>query len=353
MPFFENKIWRIAFWPLSFVMLVISYIRNKLYDYHVFRSYKIDAHVISVGNISVGGTGKTPVILALAESLKSKNTSVAILSRGYGRQSSGILIVSHGEGPLCDVHQAGDEPFFLATQLPDIPVVVAENRVAGGKLLCEKYNPTIVLLDDGFQHRRLQRDLDIVLIDLNRLNRNKSLLPAGPYREGIFSLKRAQNILYLNQNHDTKILLKKLRKKTKGRFFRADITSRQLWHPETGALVDISFLTHKKIMVICGIGQPARLRVTLDFHEADITAFLDFKDHHYYTDHEMTALINKFNNSGAELLITTAKDWVKLKDNSKFRQLPVYIPEHKASFAPDFIEGILEHCSLRKSPDNG
>ncbi len=351
MFFLHNKMLRILLWPLSLLYLTVIFIRNKLYDTSIFKSFKINSLVVSIGNISVGGTGKTPVIIALAELLRSKGKKVAILSRGYGRKSRGVVIVSHGRGPACKVEIAGDEPFLLATELPDIPFVVAENRIAGARELCRLFAPEIILLDDGFQHRKIKRDLDIVLIDSKRLLYNKSLLPAGPYREGLRSLRRAHFILPVNCCAGQIIVMKILCKKTAASLYPTDINSQQLTLPNSGTTAGMQLLRHKKVLVFCGIGQPEKLRETLRQAGAEIIAFMTFPDHFDYQEEDLDKLISKFNNSSAELIISTAKDWVKIKNHKGFRQVPVCLPDHKAKLSDEFISAFLQWLQISVTND--
>ena len=151
--------------------------------------------VISVGNITVGGSGKTPMTLFLANKLKANGFSVSILSRGYGRSNSkNSLLISDGKELLADLHLAGDEPYLMANSISDVPVAVASKRIDGAQLLIDRFDPDVIILDDGFQHLSLQRDIDIVLID-DRVTKQARLLPHGPLREPLSALNRAQLLL--------------------------------------------------------------------------------------------------------------------------------------------------------------
>ncbi|KAA3656096.1 MAG: tetraacyldisaccharide 4'-kinase [Calditrichaeota bacterium] len=341
MRILSNKIWRIAAWPFSLLMQAVSILRNKLYDFGIYKSYRINATVISVGNISVGGTGKTPVIMALAEYLQMQGRSVAVLSRGYARNSSGIVIVSEGKGPVCDVRRAGDEPYLIASRLPSVPVVVAEDRVAGGKEICRRFHPEIILLDDGFQHRRLQRDFDIVLLDTKRFLQNSSVLPAGPYREGLIGLKRANVILLVGSRLQNDKVMKKLRNNVNCHIDTVDITSKRVWCPATAEFMTIEKLSGKKVFVTSAIGQPEKLRSLLKKVKADIVAFYVFRDHHFYTIDDIERLLVKYHSLKADALVTTWKDWVKIQAFNKLNQIDVCIPEHKAYLKTAFLDTLI------------
>jgi len=192
MNIFNNKFYQFLLYPFSLIFKLITWIRNRLYDKNIFRSLKANqCKIISVGNISVGGTGKTPVIRFLADYLKEMGFKVAILSRGYRRKSKGTIIVSDGNETLANLQQAGDEPYLLARQLDSIPVIVEADRYKGARFIQDNFQPDVILLDDAFQHRRLHRDLDIVLVDASVGFGRGFLLPAGFLREPISSLKRA------------------------------------------------------------------------------------------------------------------------------------------------------------------
>ena len=154
--------------------------------------------MVSIGNLSVGGTGKTPFVLFLANTLKAGGLNVAVLSRGYKRKSTGTHVVSDGNAVQSDLKNSGDEPFMLANKLQDIPVVVDENRYRGGQFICNEYKPDVILMDDAFQHRRVFRDVDIVLINSN--HRRPKLLPYGLLREPLRNIKRADAVIFTKAN---------------------------------------------------------------------------------------------------------------------------------------------------------
>ncbi|MCA9733655.1 MAG: tetraacyldisaccharide 4'-kinase [Deferribacteres bacterium] len=341
MRIFESKIWRFCAWPFSLVFHTASFFRNKFYDWGIFKSYRLNTKIISVGNISVGGTGKTPVIMALAEYLQSNGKTVAVLSRGYARRSRGIVVVSEGNGPVCGVEQAGDEPFLIASLFPQIPVVVAEDRVAGGRKISSRFNSEVILLDDGFQHRKLQRDLEIVLLDSRRFLQNRSLLPAGPYREGAKALKRASAIFLVGQEAHNSRVMKKLRNNVNCHIDTVDISSKRVWLPGSALYESIELLRGKKIFVISGIGQPEKLHTYLQKIGCTIIAFRHFKDHHVYKEYEITKAVAEFHAIGAQILVTTWKDWVKIQSFEALTKIKVCIPEHKAHLDLKFLRSMI------------
>jgi len=192
------KKYRIFLWPLGFFYWLLIFWRNFFYNLGFFVSRKLPCKVVSVGNLSVGGTGKTPFVLFLANTLKTGGLNVAVLSRGYKRKSTGTHVVSDGNTLKSDLNNSGDEPFMLANKLQDIPVVVDENRYRGGQFICNEYNPDVIIMDDAFQHRRVFRDVDIVLINSN--HRRPKLLPYGLLREPLRNIKRADAVIFTKAN---------------------------------------------------------------------------------------------------------------------------------------------------------
>jgi tetraacyldisaccharide 4'-kinase len=195
-----NSALYILLYPLYFFYLSIISIRNLLYDRNILSANKIDCKVISVGNISFGGTGKTPLTIALAKKLQSKYR-VAILSRGYKRDSRGTIVVTDGITKPYDWNTVGDEPFLMSQKLSSIPIVVDEDRSRGGNFLVNKFKPDIILLDDGFQQRNLHRDLDIVLLDVSNSNRFNC------WREPFGALNRSDILLLTKVNDKRDCLL--------------------------------------------------------------------------------------------------------------------------------------------------
>jgi tetraacyldisaccharide 4'-kinase len=188
--------------PLSLIYEVATNVRNKFYESGLFGSEKLSAKVISVGNITVGGTGKTPLVAFVAKKLAAKGEKVCILTRGYGRENSNErVLVSDSQKILADVKKSGDEPFELAEKLIGIAAVLADkNRFEAGKWAIENLGITAFVLDDGFQHRQLKRDLDIVCIDATKPFASDKVLPLGELRESLANLKRADAIVITRAN---------------------------------------------------------------------------------------------------------------------------------------------------------
>ena len=164
------KPFKVLLTPIAYIYQFIIFSRNRLFDLNLFKIRSLSKPVISIGNLTVGGTAKTPFTIFISKHLKKKGIKVGILSRGYGRRSTGTVVVSDGKKILNSLINSGDEPTLIAKKTSDIPIVVDSNRYRGGNYLISKYNPDIIILDDGFQHRSLKRDLDILLVNLSLIH---------------------------------------------------------------------------------------------------------------------------------------------------------------------------------------
>lgn len=317
MRIFGNKSLRYLLWPLSLPYRGIISLRNLFYAAGVFKVYRVPARVVSIGNLSVGGTGKTPATIFLARSLQERGFRVAVLSRGYRRESAGPVLVSDGEACLQPAHTVGDEPVLIAEALSGVPVLVDANRVRGARRLIELFRPDAILLDDGFQHRRLHRDVDVLLVDAERFSANSSLLPAGPYREPPSAAKRADLIYVLNSSAESGSTMKPaetpFRSPGRARCFPARKVPDALRTPNDSVKRPVSWLQGKRIFALAGIAQPENFRRELQQLGANIACFETRPDHHRYSADDVRRLIFRYRNAQAELLVTTAKDWVKLQ----------------------------------------
>ncbi len=278
-----------------------SGLKNKLYDCNILKPKKVDAFVISVGNITTGGVGKTPVVSEIAKYFISKGEKTAIISRGYGGKlcNKNINIISDGEKIYYDAKLAGDEPFWLAKNTCGAVVITCKNRYKASRFAKEKFKVTKIILDDGFQHRKLYRNLDIVLTDSEKGFGNEKLLPAGPLREGPEAFKRIGKLVVVskNTNHTraeklAKITAKKMKVDTAVCKVEPDCiynikTKEQL--PENAAYT-----------AVCAIGQPEQFYAFLQNCDKTVT----FDDHHSYNEDELPEGI----------IVTTEKDAVKMKD---------------------------------------
>jgi tetraacyldisaccharide 4'-kinase len=309
--------------PASLLFGAVAKTRRTLYAKGFLKSHKLNAKVISVGNITVGGTGKTPLVAYIAKVLAEKGEKVCILTRGYGRENAHQrLLVSDGEKILANVKMSGDEPFESAEKLLGISSVLADkNRTAAGNWAIENLGITTFILDDGFQHIQLRRDLNIVCIDATNPFGNGKLLPAGILREPLESLKRADAIVVTRANliPDSKFQISNYTDAPI--FISRNITNRK------------SKIENRKCLAFCGLGNPENFFSQLRQDNFNVVATKTFRDHHIYLQQDANEIehIAKMNN--AEILLTTAKDAVKLRD-LKF-ELALETVESKLVFDDD------------------
>lgn len=294
-----------------------SGLKNALYKKNVLKPKKVDAFVISIGNLTTGGVGKTPVVAQIANYYVSLGEKVAIVSRGYGSKAKEkINVVSDGEKTFLKPEIAGDEPFWLAKNTSAV-VITSKSRYYGAKYAIENFGVTKIILDDGFQHRKLHRDLDIVLIDSEKGFGNENLLPAGPLREGFDAFERIDKLVVVSKSFDhsraekyAKIMGKKLKKDTFVCYTE----------PETVYnIFDVNenLQSGEKIVAFSAIGQPKQFYNFLkDF---DVFKTVDFDDHHIYTQKDVDKLLKL----GVKTFVTTEKDAGKLL-NLNFNDAKVF-----------------------------
>ena len=280
-----------------------SGLKNYLYDKAILKPEEVNAFVVSVGNLTTGGVGKTPVVSQIAKYFIYKSEKTAIISRGYGGALSNkqINVISDGREIFYNARLAGDEPFWLAQNTTGAVVITSKNRVEAAKYAIEKYGVTKIVLDDGFQHRKLKRDLDIVLVDSEKLYGNENLLPAGPLREGKEAFKRIDRMVIVskNTNHEkaeklAKITAKKIKIPTTLCYTEPDY----VYNIKTGEILP----DNSEAAAISAIGQPEQFYKFLGNYR--ITKTLTFDDHHRYEEGELPE----------GTIITTEKDAVKMKN---------------------------------------
>ncbi len=318
-----------ALLPISWLYGCGVVLRNFLFDRKVFAVERAGVPVISVGNITTGGTGKTPVVRQIAEILAAKNIRAAIVSRGYGRDTKGMVEVSDGERMKTTATHAGDEAYELALRLPGTVVVVDEQRTRGARYAAQKLNASAIVLDDGFQHRRLHRDLDIVLIDAAQSPFTMALLPAGHRRDALNSLKRADAVLITKVLRDANL---EMLKNEIGRFTNAKIFSSSLVvaafrRAKTGFSVDLNSIRGKQAVAFCGIAQPENFRRTLEELGVRVESMLSFHDHHPYTDSDIGQIIAERERCKADYIVTTEKDLARLSSSKFLEEHPVFCLE--------------------------
>ena len=302
---------------------VATRLRNKLYDKKLLPAYNSKSFVVSIGNLTTGGVGKTPVTLEVAKYFLSLNKKVAILSRGYGAklQNKEPNLISDGSGALYTATMAGDEPVWLADNCKGAYVVTCASRIKAEKFIKEKFNPDIMILDDGFQHRKMKRDLDIVLVDSKNKFGNKFLLPAGPLREDLSNIKRAHKVVVVNKGFDDKEALKycdHLKKIFKKDTYLCKIVPDYAYNILNGEQLQ----KDSRIMAFSAIGQPASFYEFLK-NDYRLIAVMDFEDHHSYEQEDISKIIQFAQEENITSIVTTEKDAVKLIDVIKDVELPI------------------------------
>jgi tetraacyldisaccharide 4'-kinase len=299
--------------------------RNALYDRGVFAARRLRGPVVSVGNLSVGGSGKTPFVLLLGDLLKERRVDFDILSRGYGRKTRGVALVD----PFGISRDFGDEPLLMTRRL-DVPVIVGEDRYQAGLFAEKKLGPQMHLLDDGFQHRALARDFDIVLVTPD--DARDHLLPRGRLREPLVSLQRADAVVL-----------------TSGAAPEAfPLQGKLVWRVRRGILPKN---IPERPVVFCGIARPQNFLAQLRTAGVEPAAEAFFRDHHAYSERDVRELLELRKQSGAGGYITTEKDAVNLGNALSALQpvavVPVKMELQDAANAVDTMLRVIEERRAR------
>jgi len=327
--------------PLSlFYWLGVS-VRNWFFEIGFLKSNKVSVPMISVGNISAGGVGKTPFVEMLIEKLAFSN-QLSVVSRGYGRKSSGTIVVSDGRGNIASGEEAGDEPSQLAHKYPELIVVVDEQRVRGARKAIE-LGATMILLDDGFQHRYLQRDLDIVIISAEEILKGDLLLPSGNRREPLSSLERA-DLIAITRCSDLKeykhvYTMGRERKSLPTETPTIGLTTKLkvFKHILSNKIVKIEKFTNKKVVAFSGVGNPKSFEDLMLEMNIKVVKHIAFSDHHWYRDDDIQTIIRARKETNADYIITTEKDAVRLRE--KFVELLKTEPVIVAEIQQEIISG--------------
>src|SRR5437868_4199864 len=268
--------------PLSAIFGAGAAFRNALYDRGIFHVRKLARPVVSIGNISVGGSGKTPFVIALGELLKQRGIDFDVLSRGYGRRSTEIAVVDPNGTP----EQFGDEPLLIARKLR-APVIVGVDRYQAGLLAEKQFSSKLHLLDDGFQHRRLHRDFDIVLLPAE--DQRGTLLPLGLLREPLSALERADALVLPDPAEKP-------------------LNAKSAWL----ARRQIEIAADGRVIAFCGIARPQQFFDSLKAARQEIASTLTFRDHHRYAQRDIDRLLDVKKQTSASGFVTTEKDAINL-----------------------------------------
>jgi tetraacyldisaccharide 4'-kinase len=311
--------------PLPSIFGMGVRLRNTLYDRGTFRSQTLQGPVVSVGNLSLGGSGKTPFVLTLGERLQARGISFDILSRGYGRRTRGVALVHPGGTS----QEFGDEPLLMARRLR-VPVIVGERRYDAGAFAERKFGPQLHLLDDGFQHRALARDFDIVLLTAEDVH--DRLLPAGRLREPLSSLRRADAIVFTDEGT--------------AKSFSPD--GLLVWRVQRGILTKG---VPPRPVVFCGIARPQNFVSQLRSNGIEPVAERFYRDHHAYTGGDVRELLEIHRKSGAAGFVTTEKDAINLGAHLAALGAVAVVPVAMELLDPaNVVDTILSTIARRKRP---
>ena len=330
---------RFLVFPLSIIFKFVTDIRNKLYDCNFLKSEKINVPVISVGNLSTGGTGKTPMVDFIIYNLK-RDYNISVLSRGYNRKSKGFIEIKNSDNPSL----VGDEPFLIKSNHSEVPVFACEDRVEGAKKIISENNTNLILLDDAFQHRKISRNLDIVLTDYNNLFYKDYLLPYGNLRESRNNINRADVIIVtkcpldFNKADAIKIKNQINPKKTQSLFFSQIKYSEILF-----GFKEVTFksIRNSKLTLVTGIANSQPLKEYLKKNNVNFDHF-DYPDHYNYSRKDVNKILATTKNN---IILTTKKDYYKLSqfkiDNLLYIDIKVEFLDGKQEFLSTIKEVLI------------
>ena len=331
--------------PFSPLYSATMKLRSSLYKRNFFRRYKMEVPVISIGNLTMGGTGKTPIVSYLANFLKEQGYKPAIISRGYGGLAGKkVNVVSDGQKIFLDAEQAGDEPRLLAETLSGIPILTGIVRALPCQYAIRTLGCDILLLDDGFQHLAVDRDINLVLFSADSLAGNSRVFPGGHLREPVSALLRSDAFLMTGTSAHNRDRAQRFAALLQNRFpgrpvFFSSYTAAKAKEATTDQICPLTILP-KPLYGFCGIARPAAFQHTLSEQDISLTGFTGLRDHQPYTSRLIGQIQKEALNSGAQGLITTAKDMVKLK-NFDF-SLPLFSLQMQTHIDNELKSFILE-----------
>ena len=317
------KYLRLLLLPFNAIYALVVFVRNKFYDWGIFKSTSFDLPIICVGNLAVGGSGKTPTTEYLVRLLSEYK--IAILSRGYGRKTTGFILANN----TATAETIGDEPLQYFHKFKNVTVAVCEDRVTGINQLKDSHD--VILLDDAHQHRKVKAGFNILLFEFSKIKGFQMLMPAGNLREPFSGVKRAQEVLITKAPQEIPATVKqkissKLNLNTQQGLTFAHINYQKLKHLYSGEEID--FTASQEVFLLSGIANPTPLKQYLESKKMNIHSF-EYPDHHRFTEKEIEALVNAFREhpAKAKIIVTTEKDGQRLLDNNLrdlLLNLPIY-----------------------------
>ncbi len=279
------------------------------------RTVRLGVPVISVGNLTLGGCGKTPLVIDIAERMHAMDKRVAVVSRGYGRKTRGVVVVQKNQELIASVDEAGDEPYFIATRNPALTVVVGEDRVAAAEKAIELADPHAIVCDDGFQHGRLYRDLDLVAVHARRGFGNRKLFPRGPLREPVCAIKRADLVVFTYAGE-------KKAQDLKTQYRLTDSIPASVCHMEAQGLVQnarivpVEALYQVPLLAVCGIADPAGFFHGCGQAGLRLVERMHFPDHHFFQPRDLVRIQLRIDRCRAEAVVVTEKDLTRIPKGS-------------------------------------
>lgn len=312
---------RLILFPFTPFYRLAVRLRNYLFDKGILKSLKVDAKVISVGNITVGGSGKTPAVIFLVELLKNSGCKVGVLSRGYGRETRGYLLVSDGKKIFSNSKQCGDEIYQTALEC-SVPAAVCEKRAEGAQRLIEDTGVDFIVLDDAFQHRWLHRDVDLLIFDQVFLSKVKgmdqNLLPIGMMREPFLSVKRSDAVIINRKFSEINYMPVELMPYFYGRkVFSSFYSACGIFDVKNQKYYSLDEFRGQRSLCVSGIARPQSFLNVLDRHNINTENQLIFRDHKSYSLKDIQLIRKKFYSTNSHSVITTEKDAVKLNEFSR------------------------------------
>lgn len=349
---------RVLLWPLSLIYRAGLWVFLGVYRLGLRKRCRLAVPVISVGNLTFGGTGKTPAVQAICRMLVGQGKRVVVLSRGHGGSARGVVVASDGERILTDSVEAGDEPILLARTLPGVPVVVGRDRRESGKLACERFAPDVIVLDDGMQYWQLHRDLDIAVLDAKKPFGSGFVMPMGDLREPASGLSRAGVILLANTravgDAQYRALTDRIARLSPGAsVFRCAHEPVCFVSVETGEQVGLEWAKRREVLAFCGIGRPVSFLDMLDGLGASVTRSIVFPDHYRLSDLDVKRIIDEAEACGAEAIVTTEKDSARLGSGITIPKLYALVIRLDIEDSASFAERVNGKNTPASDPQTG
>ncbi|MBX9939040.1 MAG: tetraacyldisaccharide 4'-kinase [Candidatus Obscuribacterales bacterium] len=345
----ENQIFRNCLAPFNCFYGAGAYLHLLSYQSGLKKRHSSPAFVVSVGNLTVGGTGKTPIVMELGRRYVEKGLRTAVLSRGYGRRSKGNVIVSRGQGPLATVQDSGDEPFLIASLVDGLGVLVGSRRVELAELACRELAAQVLILDDGFQHLPLHRNLDIVLWDAGDDPERQALLPGGRLREPLTALGRADHVIITKVDSLDRFeyLKSKLAKYSEKANFSACYFRPFKLRNARDQIVELDV----PVISLCAIARPESFAASLRSLNLDLIKSYAFPDHHWFSEQELEQIFAFAEETGT-YVVTTAKDMVRIKEYENSTRLSSFFAAGRVLYLAQAVEWLTDLPSFLSKEDS-